>query len=79
LLICVLRLQILAPLTPQVKFTFITDCCHSGSMTDQPLQQISGDKDPNAPEGVDEGDDRELLGSFFKGEEGVRCSLSSYE
>ena len=41
-------------------------------MTDQPMQRIAGDKDPDAPEGVDEGDDRELLGNFFKGEEGVR-------
>jgi Caspase domain len=31
-------------LPPNVLFTMITDCCHSGSMLDHPEQQIAGDK-----------------------------------
>lgn len=35
---------IFAPIPDGVKFTMVTDCCHSGSMLDHPEQQISGDK-----------------------------------
>ena len=54
-------------LAKDVLFTMISDCCHSGSMLDHPVQQISGDKDPNSPEGVDTADPKELMSSFFKG------------
>ena len=59
--------KVLGPLDPKVKLTVICDCCHSGGMLDHPKQQIAGDKDPDAPEGVDNMDARELMGSFFKG------------
>jgi hypothetical protein len=58
---------IFAPLPPTVKFTMISDCCHSGSMLDHPVQQISGDKDPNAAPGVDQMNPTDLMGAFFKG------------
>ena len=58
---------IFAPLPPTVYFTMISDCCHSGSMLDHPVQQISGDKDPSAPKGVDDVPERDLMGAFFKG------------
>lgn len=61
--------DILAPLPQGVKFTMISDCCHSGSMLDHPEQPIKGDKDPNAPRGVEEMPDNELMGMFFKGEQ----------
>ncbi|NJR42419.1 MAG: hypothetical protein HC767_06900 [Akkermansiaceae bacterium] len=44
----------------------ISDCCHSGSMLDHPQQQISGNKDPNAPPGVDSMNPMDILGMFFK-------------
>lgn len=63
---------ILAPLSNAVKFTMVSDCCHSGSMLDHPEQQIAGSKDPNAPpQGADAMDAGQLMGMFFKGA-GVR-------
>eukprot|EP00892_Ulva_mutabilis_P009241 jgi/Ulvmu1/668/UM010_0039.1 len=35
---------IFEPIPEGVKFTMVTDCCHSGSMLDHPEQQISGNK-----------------------------------
>ena len=49
-----------------VKFTMVSDCCHSGSMLDHPQQQISGNKDPNAPPGVTAMNPMDMLGMFFK-------------
>jgi hypothetical protein len=57
---------ILEPLSPEVRFTMISDCCHSGSMLDHPVQQISGQKDPNAPPGAGGLDASALMGMFFK-------------
>ena len=58
---------IFSPLSPEVRFTMISDCCHSGSMLDHPEQQISGNKDPNAPAGVSGMDPGAIMGMFFKG------------
>ena len=58
---------ILSPMPNTVHFTMISDCCHSGGMLDHPVQQISGDKDPNGPKGVDNVPERDLMGAFFKG------------
>jgi Caspase domain len=70
-LICDDDLALIFEVMPKtVKFTMIADCCHSGSLLDQPEQQISGDKDPNAPAapaGVDEMDAGSLMNDFFKG------------
>lgn len=44
----------------------VSDCCHSGSMLDHPEQQISGNKDPNAPPGAAAMDPMAMLGMFFK-------------
>ena len=66
---------VFAPLSDGVKFTFVSDCCHSGSMLDHPEQQIAGNKDPNAPpQGADAMDAGQLMGMFFKGA-GVRAPL----
>lgn len=59
--------EIFSALSPEVKFTMVSDCCHSGSMLDHPEQQISGNKDPNAPAGVSGMDPAALMGMFFKG------------
>jgi hypothetical protein len=66
--------MVLWGLPPTAKFTMISDCCHSGSMLDHPVQQIAGNKDPNAPPGVDSLDPMALLGMFFK-DMPVRISL----
>jgi Caspase domain len=57
---------ILSRLPADVKFTMISDCCHSGSMLDHPEQQIAGNKDPNAPPGVQNMGLQEVMGMFFK-------------
>ena len=44
----------------------VSDCCHSGSMLDHPEQQISGDKDPNAPPGASSMAPMDMLGMFFR-------------
>lgn len=44
----------------------MSDCCHSGSMLDHPEQQISGNKDPNAPPGAAGMDPMDMLGMFFR-------------
>lgn len=66
--------MLLRPLPEGAKFTMISDCCHSGSMLDHPEQQIAGNKDPNAPPGVDSINPMDLLGMFFK-DLPVRSSL----
>ena len=57
---------IFSKLPEGVKFTMVSDCCHSGSMLDHPEQQISGNKNPNAPAGVSGMDPAALMGMFFK-------------
>lgn len=42
--------SLLAPLRNGVRFTMVSDCCHSGSMLDHPEQQIYGEKDPEEDE-----------------------------
>ena len=49
-----------------VKFTMVSDCCHSGSMLDHPEQQISGDK-AGAPAGVAAETPPDALEAFFSG------------
>jgi hypothetical protein len=66
--------EIFSHLPPTVKFTMISDCCHSGSMLDHLEQQISGDKDPSAAPGVDQMNPTDLMGAYFKGAEGHRSS-----
>lgn len=48
-----------------VKFTMVTDCCHSGSMLDHPEQQISGDKAGGTSVAADTSPD--ALEAFFNG------------
>ena len=56
----VLLLALTACMHAGVKFTMVSDCCHSGSMLDHPEQQIFGDYDK------ENGDDG-FLASFFRG------------
>lgn len=51
---------LLEPLKKGVKFTMVSDCCHSGSMLDHPEQQIFGDHEPEVAE---EG----FISRFFRG------------
>jgi hypothetical protein len=55
--------EIFGKLPANVRLTFVTDCCHSGSMLDQPVQQISGDKDPSKRV-AENATEEELAGAF---------------
>lgn len=72
--------EIITPLNPGCKFTFVSDCCHSGGMLDHEEVVISGDADEDVEKYGDPQQAREInLGALAEAELDQKNRAISHE